>query len=286
MNRQSPLVSVIIPAYNRASTVQKAVESVLAQSYDHLEVLLIDDGSTDETAAVVQSIQDPRLRYIYQQNAGACAARNHGVSLAKGEYIAFHDSDDHWHPDKLEKQMQVLQQTGADAVVCKMNRFGVAGGVIQCPKRVGEGFISVKDDLFGIGTQTILAKRAVPEQILFRPEMPRYQDLEWFLHALQKYRIYCMEEAMVDYYIGADSISRGTERMYNAFCLLKEYYPSLPKESPALCLHIIKDLRSGCRQAGKTDRRQSRKYLALAGWYFPGVLLTLTNLHKLKKRSH
>ncbi len=91
MNRQSPLVSVIIPAYNRASTVQKAVESVLAQSYDHLEVLLIDDGSTDETAAVVQSIQDPRLRYIYQQNAGACAARNHGVSLAKGEYIAFHD---------------------------------------------------------------------------------------------------------------------------------------------------------------------------------------------------
>lgn len=286
MNRQSPLVSVIIPAYNRASTVQKAVESVLTQSYDHLEVLLIDDGSADETAAVIQSIQDPRLRYIYQQNAGACAARNHGVSLAKGEYIAFHDSDDHWHPDKLEKQMQVLQQTGADAVVCKMNRFGVAGGVIQCPKRVGEGFLSVKDDLFGIGTQTILAKRAVPEQILFRPEMPRYQDLEWFLHALQKYRIYCMEEAMVDYYIGADSISRGAERMYNAFCLLKEYYPALPKESPALCLHIIKDLLSGCRQAGKTDRRQGRKYLTLAGWYFPGVLLTLTNLHKLKKRSH
>lgn len=270
-NVQQPLVSVIIPSYNRAAVVKKAVESVLSQSYDRLELLLIDDGSTDETRAVIESIDDPRLHYVYQTNAGACAARNHGVALAKGEYIAFHDSDDCWHPDKLEKQMQVMKETHADVVVCKMNRFGMEGGVIQCPKRAGGGFLTAKDDLFGIGTQTILTRRSVLEHISFRLEMPRYQDLEWFIHAVQKYRIYCMKEALVDYYIGADSISRGTERIYAAFTLLKEYYPALPVQSPALSLHIVKDLLSGYRQIKKTDPGQSRKYLLLARWYFPGI---------------
>ncbi len=284
-DEEQPLVSVIIPAYNRAKTVREAVQSVLSQSYETLEVILVDDGSTDDTKAVIESMKDPRLQYVYQTNAGACAARNRGAALAKGEYIAFHDSDDHWHPDKLEKQMRILREKQADVVVCKMNRFGMGEGVIRCPRRVGEGFLSEKDDLFGIGTQTIVARRAVPEEIRFRPQMPRYQDLEWFIHALQKYRIYCMDEALVDYYIGSDSISRGTERMYGAFALLREHYPALPAKSPALSLHIVKDLLGGYRQMKKTDPGQSRKYLVLAKWYFPGIGLTLSNIGKLRKQN-
>lgn len=92
--KELPLVSVVVPCYNRAAVLEQSVRSVLAQSYAELELILVDDGSTDRTRQVVEKIKDARLRYVYQQNAGACAARNYGAALARGEYIAFHDSDD------------------------------------------------------------------------------------------------------------------------------------------------------------------------------------------------
>ena len=101
------LVSVIIPTFNRAERCKRAVESVVNQSYANLEILVIDDGSIDNTKEVVEGI-DERLRYIYQENAGVSAARNMGIKNAKGEYIAFLDSDDIWLPWKLELQINVL----------------------------------------------------------------------------------------------------------------------------------------------------------------------------------
>ena len=99
------MISVIIPVYNREKTVKKAIDSVLAQTWKDMEIIVIDDGSTDKSAEVIKSIKDARIKYIYQKNAGACAARNHGLDLATGDIIAFHDSDDVWHKDKLEKQL-------------------------------------------------------------------------------------------------------------------------------------------------------------------------------------
>lgn len=280
-----PEVSVIIPSYNRAAVLEKSVRSVLAQSFAALELIVVDDGSTDETKQVVEGIRDPRLRYVSQQNAGACAARNHGVSLARGKYIAFHDSDDLWHKDKLEKQLKVLQETHADIVVCKMNQYRSDGTAVCYPKRIREGFVSSQDDLFGIGTQTILARREVLETIKFLPEMPRYQDLEWTYRALQKFKLYCMGEVLVDYFIGADSISRGTDKMYNAFVLLKKMYPTLRQTFPALALHITRDLLAGWREMVRKKPQESRKYLALARWYFPGVGACVRVLTRGRERS-
>ena len=266
MNKE-PAVTVVIPTYNRGAVLTNSVQSVLDQSYDDLEVIVVDDGSTDQTREVVRKMDDPRICYVYQPNAGACAARNHGAALARGKYVAFHDSDDVWHADKPNRQMEKLQETGADVVVCRMIRLGKNARATCYPKRIGEGFLSIKNDLFGIGTQTILAKKEVVNNIDFRPELPRYQDLEWFIHALEKYRIYCMKEAMVDYCIGGDSISKEPERMYEAFVLFQRYYPNLRTDSPALCIHIVRDLLGGWIETMHENPAASGKFLRLAQKY-------------------
>lgn len=283
--KELPLVSVVVPCYNRAAVLEQSVRSVLAQSYAELELILVDDGSTDRTRQVVGKIKDARLRYVYQQNAGACAARNYGAALARGEYIAFHDSDDVWHSDKLEKQMRVMQEKHPDIVVCKMKRFNADGSTVLYPKRISEGFISAKDDLFGIGTQTILARREVLKAEQFFSEMPRYQDLEWIYRVLHRFTIYCMEEPMVDYYIGADSISRSADKMYAAFVLLQKRYPDLRTTFPALSLHITRDLLAGWKEMRQKQPGESGKYLALARYYFPGIGPCIRSLKQFSRRS-
>jgi len=104
-----PYVSVVIPTYNRAQYVTEAVESVLAQTYTDYEIIVVDDGSTDDTHEVLQSYMS-HIRYIFQENAGASAARNRGISEAKAEWIAFLDSDDVWLPQKLAVQIEDLSR--------------------------------------------------------------------------------------------------------------------------------------------------------------------------------
>lgn len=100
------MISVIIPTYNRANTILRSVNSVLKQTYQDIELLIIDDGSTDNTKELIEGMEDSRIRYIcLEENGGASNARNAGAYYAKGEWIAFQDSDDAWKPDKLSKQM-------------------------------------------------------------------------------------------------------------------------------------------------------------------------------------
>lgn len=106
-----PLVSVIVPAFNAAATVEQTLRSVLAQTYAHLEVIVVDDGSTDDTAAAVAHIaaHDPRVRLERQPQSGVAAARNLGIQIASGEFIAPMDADDLWHPSKLKRQLERFQ---------------------------------------------------------------------------------------------------------------------------------------------------------------------------------
>lgn len=109
MNNQSltPLVSVIIPTFNRAHMINDALDSVLQQTYKNIEVIIIDDGSTDDTQDLITNINDPRLRYVKQENAGVSAARNHGVAISKGVYIAFLDSDDIYEKTCIEAKVAI-----------------------------------------------------------------------------------------------------------------------------------------------------------------------------------
>lgn len=114
----NPRVSVVIPTYNRAEKVLAAVESVLAQTVSDLEIIVIDDGSSDDTGRVLAKTFGAQIRYYTQANQGASVARNRGVEEARGEWVAFLDSDDLWEADKLEWQFKALHQFGAQCGAC------------------------------------------------------------------------------------------------------------------------------------------------------------------------
>jgi glycosyltransferase involved in cell wall biosynthesis len=114
------LVSVVMPAYNRARTIERAVDSILAQDYPSIEVIVVDDGSKDDTAEVMRSRygSDPRVVFIQQPNGGVCVARNTGIARARGEFIAMLDSDDAWLPGKLSLQVGILRKHPELSLVC------------------------------------------------------------------------------------------------------------------------------------------------------------------------
>src|SRR3990172_7432416 len=119
MSLKTAKVSVVIPAYNSAPCIRDAVESALGQGYGEMEVIVVDDGSTDGTKEALADLAGAgKVVYIYQENRGAGAARNAGVRVSGGEYIAFLDSDDLWLEGKIEKQVAFMESRGLDAVFC------------------------------------------------------------------------------------------------------------------------------------------------------------------------
>lgn len=130
MATESPRVSVIIPAYNAAAYVAEAISSVQVQTYTDLEIIVVDDGSTDETAAVVAGIADDRLRYVYQENASQAVARNTGIRGGQSEVIAFLDADDRWLPKKLEEQLGCLQDPQVGVVCSGAKEIDEDGGLL------------------------------------------------------------------------------------------------------------------------------------------------------------
>jgi glycosyltransferase involved in cell wall biosynthesis len=131
------LISVIVPCYNRGRLIGETLASIAAQSYSPIEVIVVDDGSSDDSAEVVKRWMDvngPRhkhiigFQYIWQRNTGPSAARNHGLDASKGQYIQFLDSDDILHREKLTKQVTAINQVGADFCVCNCQTFGECSG--------------------------------------------------------------------------------------------------------------------------------------------------------------
>ncbi len=120
MNHDSnnPKVSVILPTYNRAHLIKRAIQSVLDQTYQNFEIIVVDDGSTDNTEEQVRSFNNPKIRYIrYNENKGAAFARNAGIKASRGDYIAFQDSDDEWFPHKLQRQMEAFKNASPEVGV-------------------------------------------------------------------------------------------------------------------------------------------------------------------------
>ncbi len=131
---KQPLVSVVVPAFNRAYCLERTIESALRQTYGNVEVLIVDDGSTDETAALVERRygDDSRVRYLHQSNQGVAAARNTGLAAVRGEYIALLDSDDIWYPWKLTLQVAVFERfPDVGMVWTDMEAIDAAGNVTQ-----------------------------------------------------------------------------------------------------------------------------------------------------------
>ena len=265
------MVSVIIPTYNRETLIERSVRSVLEQTYTDLEVIVVDDCSTDNTRQRLEAIQDTRLRYTcLERNSGACVARNSGIDLAQGEYIAFQDSDDQWEPQKLEKQMHVLARTDADIVFCKL-KYHKSNGVQLIPRGMKEGFVEADASLFGIGTQAIVAKRKVFDNLRFDTAFPRYQDLELMYRAGKEYSLYCLAEGLVDYAVGTDSISSNPEKLYQACLLILEKHPEIKESRPVMMKQMAYTLLRAALDISQSGAGDPQKYIALSRQCKPGT---------------
>lgn len=127
-----PLVSVVIPTYNRAALVQTAIDSVFAQSYPRLEIIVVDDGSSDDTGAILATRYGQEIQYFWQENQGESVARNKGIAAAHGEYIALLDSDDQWLPMKIERQVEAMEHSTEVAVIgCQAQAIDFNGKLIE-----------------------------------------------------------------------------------------------------------------------------------------------------------
>jgi glycosyltransferase involved in cell wall biosynthesis len=191
-----PLVSVVIPTQNRARMLDNAIASVLAQTVTDLEVIVVDDHSTDNSHAVVVAYDDPRVQYIRLSAAGgASAARNAGIHASKGTFIAFLDDDDEWMPEKLERQFAALD--GGDAILCNV-RLMSNGAVLRRyrkvviePKDLRRGFT------FGGGTSTFLIRARLIKDVLFDESLPCYQDWDVLLRLCSRYKTCFLDEPLV-----------------------------------------------------------------------------------------
>lgn len=256
-----PLVSVIIPTYNRAYCIGNAVQSVLKQDYENMEILIVDDGSTDDTEAVIKSIEDTRIRYYKNSvNSGAAAARNTGISLAKGKYIAFQDSDDEWLEGKLKQQVELLENSDYGMVYSCFEREFPDGRVEKVPRdgiqqEAKEGYIYpyLLAESF-ISTQTMLVRTEILKQIQgFDESLKSYEDYDLAIRIAKCCQVAFLDEVLVHLHTLPDSIDMDMMRGLISSCyLLKKYEEDLKKYDIYERKHkVIIDFAemAGCRQA-------------------------------------
>jgi glycosyltransferase involved in cell wall biosynthesis len=177
-------ISCIIPVYNGERYLQEAIDSILAQTYRPLEIIVVDDGSADGTADVAAGYGD-RLRYIRQDNAGAPTGRNHGLSIALGEFVAFLDADDLWHPDKLHRQMARFEaRPKLDLCVTHLENFWIPELEEEKIRFQTHRLTKI---LPGYVTATLLARQSLFERVgCFNTDLKVGDDTEWFLRAAEK----------------------------------------------------------------------------------------------------
>ncbi len=226
----NPLVSVIIPAWNAEKLIKETIESALNQTYPNIEIIVVDDGSTDDTAEVVKSIKDPRITYHYQENTGlpACG-RNKGAKLAKGEYLAFLDSDDIWLPQKIARQMKIMEENPNTALVSTNCWYIIVDKKtsISAISKIKSGYLT-NSTCFpknAMINSTVLIKKNILDQIGGHNESPAMrasEDYDLFSRIFLKYPCYFLNEYLAYYRTGLPSISGNKAQMIQRD--LKHYY--------------------------------------------------------------
>jgi glycosyltransferase involved in cell wall biosynthesis len=284
-----PLISVIIPSYNSARFVPQAVQSVIEQTYSPVEVIVVDDGSTDDTRERLVP-QNGRIRYVYQSNGGLSKARNHGINEAQGELIAFLDADDQWLPEKLQKQWECLRANpDAPLVHTDFYRLCEPSGAIvykyRDQKRLFSGYC-YSEFFWGnsVLPSTVLVTRLCLEEIGQFDEEIRgasTQDLDLWIRLARYFPLSYIDEPLVLYREHPTNASRNQRMM------LEDEYYVLAKAlwaDPALLQAIgrnrvqrrMSELAFGAGYANVDagDLRRARRYFRIALRYTPQSVKT------------
>jgi len=195
-----PKESVIIPTYNRAYILREAIDSVLSQKYRDFELLVVDDGSTDETKEVVLSYL-PHLIYIYQEHKGASAARNKGIEYARGSCLTFLDSDDRWLPDKLHLQMELMENC-PEACICYTEEIWIRKGVRVNPMKKHKKYSGMIFEhclpLCIVSPSSVLITRSLIGEVgVFDEELEACEDYDLWLRISARYPIHLIDVPLI-----------------------------------------------------------------------------------------
>lgn len=222
-------VSVILPTYNRAYCIERAVDSVLRQTYPHWELLVVDDGSTDHTEEIMAgyTAADERIRYYRQAcNKGVAAARNEGIRQARYDYFAFQDSDDVWHEDKLEKQMRVFEENpDVGLVYSAIQGMRQNGTPVRIPDDAMERQI-LSGNLYKLLLQgnvidapsVVMQRKCTKRCGGFDETLSCLEDWELFLRISKEYEIGYVDEALVDSDFHNEGVSSHAGGYFQARC--------------------------------------------------------------------
>jgi glycosyltransferase involved in cell wall biosynthesis len=202
-----PRISVIIPTYNRADMLTRAVESVLAQTYTDFELIVVDDGSDDDTADRLDAFKD-RISIIRQERQGVSAARNAGIAAAIGDLLAFLDSDDQWLPEKLAVQVEFFDQS-PNAMICQTEEIWIRNGRRVNPKNRHQ---KPSGDIFEpslhlclVSPSAVMMRRKLFDLVgLFDENLPACEDYDLWLRASARLPVYLIDSPLIIKYGGHD----------------------------------------------------------------------------------
>lgn len=218
-------ISVIIPTYNYGRFIREAIDSVLAQTYPVAEIIVVDDGSTDDTLKILAGFGN-RIVTVVQNNAGAAAARNRGMAVARGDYLAFLDSDDLWLREKTEKQIALFEaDPDLGLVHCGAERVDAAGKTLSVELSGLEGWVARQLIVLGHGLVAVGSSMMVPRRVAeeiggFDSRLPACEDGDFCYRVALRYRFGFVPEPLVRYRQHGDGIHLNIPRMEDAMLML------------------------------------------------------------------
>ncbi|WP_072016251.1 glycosyltransferase family 2 protein [Leptolyngbya sp. KIOST-1] len=272
----SPLVSVVVPAFNAAAFLAKTLRSVCEQTYQNLEVLVVDDGSTDATAAIVREFMttDGRVRLLQKPNSGVADARNLGIRHSRGEFIAPLDADDLWQPENLEKQVGYLVQAALTVAMTYAWSFNIdeddhLTGGFHVAWWQGDVYLPLTLRNFIANASAVVIRRRCLETVGFYDPSLRGQqaqgceDLELYLRLAARYQVGLVPEFLIGYRQVADSMSRHLQVMEKSQRLV---LASIHRENPELYQRVKRWSMRNCYAYLAHQSHRSDRYDESQGW--------------------
>ncbi|MUG99156.1 glycosyltransferase [Scytonema sp. UIC 10036] len=281
-----PKISVIIPAYNAKRTILETIQSVQQQTFSNFEIIVINDGSTDNTLELLQSVKDKRLKVFSYENGGLPVARNRGITHAMGEFLAFLDADDKWTPDKLELQLTALQERSEAGLAYSWTYYWYEeqNSVSPSTPVFFEGNVQANllvNNFIANGSNPLIRKQAIESTGEFDPTLKSCEDWDYWLRLATHWNFVVVPKHQVYYRISSISMSSKVNVMEEAALIVVEKaFQDVPVELQHLKNQSLAGVYQYCthqclQNSGKSRHivNQAAKKLWLAIRLHPPILL-------------
>lgn len=282
MSDSGPAISVVIPTCDRVDLLKRAIDSVLSQSFKNYEIIVVDDHSEDGTPDFLRSLEDPRLRFISRrERGGGAAARNTGIGVAAGDFVAFLDDDDAWHSNKLQRQFERMKQLPEVGMLYTgtVHIFQDSGRIYRTvnPRYRGEIFNDLlMQNMIGTTSSIMVRRQALMEVGGFDELFPSCQDWDLYLRLAQRWPIDFVDQSLVNFFLHPVRITHNYDAgIKGRKMILKKYRPYIGNNSKILSLHFAA-IGKLCCQAGRYA--EGRHFLLKATRQNPGNMKVYKHL--------